>query len=167
MLFGILRYMRRRQLEKRGLFCFVYNGRLVAVDPWDTYRRIIHHESVAFDRMLPMLEEAEEPESTQVLMAICDVFGVQRWDRATKRGMTDGELSALFTAFTAYVVALKKNSSFGPISSTSTDGAPSSSQEPRPSTGPSDSGSGSTSDDAASTPDCRPCTGSETASTGI
>lgn len=156
---GWRREHERRRLEARGLFCFLVDGRLRAIDPFAAYRAIYHHPQLNLERDLPLVEEAHEPETSRVVAVLCEVFGVQRWNEATRRGLLDGELINLLAAFQGYIGALKKNTASGPSSSPSTDSP--SSTSPAPPDEPENASwdSGPAVNTSSSGPSCEPCGG--------
>lgn len=113
--------LRRRRLRRRGLFCY-HDGRKTRwADPMAVWRHLCNHSQVNMDTVADTVDAREEPETTNFLTALCEAFGVQRFDSETTSGLRDGELFDLFYALSDHFSALKKNSSPGPILSPPTE----------------------------------------------
>ena len=79
------------------------------------------HPKFNLETMGDLVEHGAEPETTIAAEAICEVFGVTRWDDRAKTGLIDWELIALMDQFHQHLEALKKKPSPGPISPEPTD----------------------------------------------
>lgn len=115
-MFGILkRWRERRRLRRRNIFTCTINGRLKAIDPWRCYRALLAHPlfvELDSDDACQRAADGEEPYCTNVLVALCDSFGLERMDD-TGRGMTDEEIFAFFADMHEYMEDLKKKRSRG------------------------------------------------------
>lgn len=112
-----LRNLLDRRQRRRGLFRYHDGRRWRYGDPFLIWRRLQNHEKCNLETMAPELDEGKEPESTIVLEAIAEVFGVQRWNDETCTGLIDWELVALLSQLDEFLEGLKKNINPGPISS--------------------------------------------------
>ena len=86
-------------------------------DPWRALREIHDDKHFNFDNVRDALEEDGE-DRRKLLDAVCNAFGVRRFDEPSGEGLTESELLALFDDLIGYMVALKKN---GPTYSTSAE----------------------------------------------
>lgn len=136
----------RRRLAQRGLFRYHDGQRIRWGDPFALWRGLVNHPEMNLETMAPLVDEGQEPETSIVLNATAEVFGVQRWDSQAGAGLTDWEILGLLTALQEYLAALKKNTSPGRTSAEPT-GPPPCSDFPGP---PSQATSASS--DSGSTP---------------
>lgn len=111
----------RRIKNQRGLFRYHDGERWRYADPFATWRSIINHSRFSIETMALEVDRGGEPETTICIEAMCEVFGVERWDKATNRGLTDWQILSLLDQFDRYLTSVKKNSSTGPTSSAPTD----------------------------------------------
>lgn len=110
-----LRNFLDRRLHRRGLFRY-HDGRHWRYgDPFLMWRRLHNHSKCNLETMAPELDDGNEPEASIVLDAICEVFGVQRWDEESKTGLIDWELIGLLAQLNGFLNDLKKNTSPGQI----------------------------------------------------
>lgn len=131
MLSYLLDLVRRRNTEKQRLLFRFDDGRQErAVDPFKVWRELQNHPTLNLERDLPFVDDGVEPETTNCLAAICQIFGVERFDPISGDGMTDWELLNLLEGLAAYLEALKKNISGGPTSPAVTAAESSTSQAP-------------------------------------
>ncbi len=107
----------KRFERERALFRFFDGTRWRAVDPWSTWRAIAGCETFDFKRQGFLVDQSSEPETSHCIAALCQIFGVSRYDDSAKTGLTDWEIISLYLDLSAYLEALKKNTSPGPISS--------------------------------------------------
>lgn len=119
---------RRWRLRDRGLFNFWDGRRWRFIDVWHVYRQLMNDARLDPDRHFPLVERGEEPETSEYLALITEIFGLHRWDG--RRGLTDGEVRNVSEAFFAVCLAVKKNGSDGSISSPPTGSESSASPEP-------------------------------------
>jgi len=104
----MLRWYRRWRLTKEGALFRYYNGRrIVYGDVLSLYRRITTHEA-NIPALLDAVDAQQEPETTQFLNAVCDVFGLERYNEKTGRGLTEWEIIAVFVRFLELLESLKK-----------------------------------------------------------
>lgn len=96
------------------LFRYWDGRRWRRADPFRLWRELFARNSIA-DLYGPAVE-GREPETTELLERLCQVFGVQRWDERTRQGLTDWEIFSLLGQFHEYLEALKKSISPGLIS---------------------------------------------------
>ena len=143
-MFRVFEFLRRRRYQRRGLFVFRDDrGRLRAIDPWRTARALLNHGRFNYPDDVPLAFAGQEPEATNLVEMVAEVFGVRRYDESTGAGLSDQELAGLVMNFEDFNAAQKKNTSPGPISSPPTGLESSDSPEPPNETGPSFTASGS------------------------
>jgi len=106
--------------QDRLLFRYWNGTKIVAIDPFRVYREVVSEKTIDFDTIGPMVEKWEEPATTLLIDLICRVFGVQRYDSETEKGLTDPELLNLFADLNDYLDYVKKKCNLGPISQPST-----------------------------------------------
>lgn len=119
-MFGILKRLRERKLRKeREVFTYFDGERFRSLDPWRCYRAFISHPKF---EAIDMEEAAEgiEPHCTDALDAICESFGLERFDMATGRGMTDAEVFDFLSDLHTYMEDLKKKRQSGATSPSAT-----------------------------------------------
>jgi hypothetical protein len=118
----MLRIYRRWRLKRSGALFRYYNGRrIVWGDVLYLYRRILHHDPDIVS-LLPAVDEQKEPETSEFLKAIEEIFGLRRFDPETGSGLTESEIVVLFQRFLHHLEHLKKkvDHGFGPQPSTET-----------------------------------------------
>ena len=71
------------------------------------YRKIIHHEADIVS-LLPAVDNQQEPETTQFLEAVTEIFGLTRYDENSGKGLTEWEIIAVFMRFLEHLNELKK-----------------------------------------------------------
>lgn len=99
-----------RGARRRGFFVFrTPQGVERAVDPFVVYRRLVHHETINLEKHATAADLGEEPETTELIEAICEIFGVTRYDETTKTGYLDWELLNLLGEYHEFLADLKKN----------------------------------------------------------
>lgn len=135
----------RRLKNRRSLFRYWNGERDVYGDPFYIWRQILNHPKFNAETMAFLVDEGSEPETTICVEAMCEIFGVQRWDSDTQSGLTDMEIIMLLDSFDAYLSGVKKNSSTGATSSPPTDSESSTSTEAPKEATSSSSGANSTS----------------------
>lgn len=142
----MLGWIRKSFLRRRpGLFRFHDGTRMRSIDPFKAFRTLIHHPEFNLDAHPPLVDLGAEPETTVTVKALCEAFGVRRWDDSTATGLTEWEILDLLRQFEVYLDALKKNGGSGPTSPQPTEPTSSSdSPERRDETGNVFSASGST-----------------------
>lgn len=119
-MFGMVRRQRRRDRD-RALFHYWDGQKARRIDPLRVWRELANHDKMDLDTMPAMADEGQEPETTTVVDAFCEVFDVHRWDDASGTGLTDSDILNLINQLQGYFAALKKNTSLGVISSEPTD----------------------------------------------
>jgi hypothetical protein len=90
-------------------------------DPFAIYRKLWNHPELNIEAQAPLVDAGQEPETTIFVTALAEVFGVERWDPETRRGLTDWEILDCFQQLNEYMLALKKNTSGWPTSSPPTE----------------------------------------------
>jgi hypothetical protein len=126
----MLNWIRRLGRQRDRIVFRYFDGRKWRVgDPFSLWRKLAHHPTVDLQTAAPMLDEGQEPESSQMLDALADVFGLHRLDSKSGDGLTDWEIKGIFLGFSAYMQGLKKSTESGPAPSPPTDSASSTSQE--------------------------------------
>ncbi len=136
MILKIKKWFRDRRLKKRRSLFRYWNGeKHVYADPFKVWRAILNHPKFNVETMAHLVDDGVEPETTMCVDAMCEIFGVTRWDAQDTTGLTDMEILTLLDSFDTYLANVKKNSSLGVTSSPPTDSVSSSSQEaPKPTT---------------------------------
>jgi hypothetical protein len=125
---------RRRRQRRMDLLRYWDGAGWRYGDPFLLYRALWNHPELNIEAQAPLVDAGQEPETTVFVTALAEIFGVQRWDPATRRGLTDWEVLDCFQQLNEYMVALKKNISgsqtslppTGSESSTGTEAAESS-----------------------------------------
>ena len=121
-MFGkITSWMERRRLRGRGLFRFFDGRRYRHVDPLRMWREVEHHSEFNLETMPEAVAVRDEKASEAFYAAMCEVFGIERFDDSTGRGMTDEEIMGLLVDLSEFLGAVKKNIDTGPISPADTD----------------------------------------------
>ena len=130
-MFGFIKsWLDKRRLGKRGIYSYSDGQRTRYADPFRIWRGIMQHPVMNFREMAPFVDAGQDPECTIVIESLCQVFGVERWDEATRRGLTDWEIVGLASSFFDWDEGQKKSTSPGPIESPPSD--PTSSSGPAP-----------------------------------
>lgn len=144
----------RRFERERALFRFWDGTGWRSIDPWRTWRAVQNCKTFSFANQLFLVDAGEDQETNACIAALCEIFGVQRFDGTA--GLTDWEILSLYLSLSDYLDALKKNTSPGPTSSPPSD--------PPSSTSPASPGEATNSSSAcSSTPNEANC-GNPTAS---
>ena len=108
-------WWRRRRQEKRRLLLEYWDGqRTRKADPWYLYRALLSQQEVDIVAVAPLVDQMQEPETSQVVGVIARAFQVHRWDPVTQTGLTDCEILNLMGDLDAYLLAVKKKFSVGP-----------------------------------------------------
>lgn len=105
---------RRRQRE-RDLIRFFDGVKIRYGDPFKIWRDLLNDPEANFETMGDAIDSGAEPETSICINAICKAFGVERWDPAKKRGLTDWQLLDLPVQLMDFFDGVKKNSSLGSI----------------------------------------------------
>lgn len=109
---GWLRSWReRRRLQGRGLFVYHDGARTRYGDPFRLYRALDHHPKMDLDKHAPLCDAGQEPETTLVVDSVCEIFGLARWNDATRAGLTDWEVLGVLNRFAVFIDSLKKSTS--------------------------------------------------------
>jgi hypothetical protein len=104
----LLRWYRRWRLKKSGALFRYYNGeRIVWADVLSLYRRIIHHEADIVS-LLPAVDKQEEPETSQFLEAVTQIFDLKPYEQGSEKGLTEWEIINVFMSFLEHLDQLKK-----------------------------------------------------------
>lgn len=152
MLRAMLCWFRGCRWRSRRLFRYWDGRRWRYGDPFVLWRAIVNHPTVNFENALPLVDEGQEPETSQVIAALYSIFDVAAWNEQQGTGLTQWEVLGVLGSFNEYLESLKKSTSPGPISSPPTEWTPSSASPAAPDPAESaSSASGST--PSASTPD--------------
>lgn len=108
-LLGLCRkYLRRRRLARAGYLFRYFDGTAYRYeDPLKLYRAILHHPAGLFD-LAPAVDQGKEPETSQFLAALCEIFSVRRYDAVSGEGLLDGEILRLFEDFCTFLAEWKK-----------------------------------------------------------
>ena len=120
-----------RDARRRGFFVFQDDrGADRIVDPFRVFRELSSSKTVDIETQLPVaMETGAEPETTDLIEFVCEVFGVKRFNAETKTGMMDAEVLALFLDFSSFLESIKKNIDPGSTSSEPTESKSSQSPE--------------------------------------
>jgi hypothetical protein len=120
MIAGVLKRWRASRLRRRGFFVQrLREGGWVVGDPLVLYRRLMNHKHLDMGRLPEVLRQGKEPEATEAMQALAEVFGVRLWDG--RQGLSEQELSDLVLAFYDHLEGLKKTPVPPPISPEPTD----------------------------------------------
>lgn len=148
-MFGFFAWLRNRRARlqserSRLIFEFSDGTKLRRADPMRVWREIQNDPEFNVQTMSALVDAQAEPETSLCLKCLCRVFGVERFDERTGRGLTDGQLLNLLVDFEDYLDTLQKKTRRGPIlpSPTESEPLPVSAVAPGETTLPS-SGSGS------------------------
>jgi hypothetical protein len=106
----------RRRNRHRLLFRFWDGEQERSADPYRLWRDLNNHPKINLEEIAPAIDEGREPETTTLIEAMAEVFGLKRFDSTTKAGLTDWEVLNLLVELDEYLLALKKNINIGPIS---------------------------------------------------
>lgn len=107
---------RKRRLERGRLLFRYYNGRSrVAADPMQLWRALLNHPSLNLENAGAILDAGKEPESSELLQVLADIFGLVRFDPKTGAGLTDLEIVDVAGQFNEYMDIIKKKLSPGPM----------------------------------------------------
>lgn len=100
--------LRQWRLWRKGFLFRYFDGRSIRyVDPRPIYRQIVYHPD-RITELLDAVERDSEPETTQFIDALADIFQVVRYDPATGKGLTDRQVVELFVAFCQFCADVKK-----------------------------------------------------------
>ena len=111
---GLLNWWRKRQRQSQRMIFRYHNGlSVIAADPLVIWRRIINNPGLQLDRCAAYINAGKEPESTEIVRSLCDIFGLRRYEPGTGLGLTDLELVDVLGDFVAYMDVVKKNISRG------------------------------------------------------
>ena len=136
-MWDIFGWIRRRRMNRRELLRYWDGSAFRYGDPFLLWRRLKHHETLTIDAELwQAADRGDEPECTQLVKAVAETFGVDRFDG--ERGLSDWEILDLYAMLLDYLDTLKKKHNPQPISSPPTDSE--SSTSPEPPSEPVDSG---------------------------
>ena len=91
------------------------------IDPVTAFRKCQHHEAMDWDNKGTLIEAGSEPETTEYVQAICDIFDVEKYDESTGEGLTETELAGLLNHLTEWLLGVKKNTSGSSTSPEPTD----------------------------------------------
>lgn len=143
-------FLTARRLRNRGLFQWHDGTRKRFSDPFTLWRAILSHTGINLSRNADAIDAGAEPECSDAIKGLCEVFGCNRWSDTTKTGLLDREVLGLLSGLTDYIEALKKNGSPGLTSPSPTDSP--SSTSPVPPSDPTNSSSDSGPADTAPKP---------------
>jgi hypothetical protein len=107
------RLWRRWRLRRSGqVFCYFDGQRKRYGDPLQLWRAFVHHPA-NLPALAPAVDEQKEPETTQFIQGVCEVFGLTRYDPLSGVGLTDAEVLMTLESFHAYLEAVKKKAGLG------------------------------------------------------
>lgn len=131
----------RRQQRRRAIFRY-WDGRAFrTADPLAVYRLLATHPKFDWERHPREIDEGDAEATDTTLSAVREVFGVQMFDAATRRGLTEAETLNLLIEFVNYLGLLKKSIRLPPILRRATGPAYSPQTNARTTNSMSDSGS--------------------------
>lgn len=139
-MWSVLGWFKRRRLARRELLRFWDGAAWRYADPFQAWRRLSHHATIQIDAHWKAADRGDEPETTELVLAIAEVFDLRRWDGID--GLTDWEVLDVFARLMGYLDDLKKKHNPSPTSSPPTDSGSSTSPAVPPAT--ANSGSDST-----------------------
>lgn len=136
-MFGFFTWLRNRRIKReserrRLLFKYFDGTKERRIDPMRAWREIQNDKEFNLETMSPLMDKQEEPETTTGLNCICKVFGVERFDDRTGKGLTDGQLMNLLADFEGYLHDLQKKTSNGQTLPSPTEPPPSSDSQAGP-----------------------------------
>jgi len=117
----LTRRLTRRRLMRRGLFPYYSGARERWADPFRVYRLLMNHATVNMETIGPEVDEGKEPATSQLVVALADIFDVKRWDDHDRTGLTDWEILQLMVDLEQFLDELKKTSDPGLTSSPPTE----------------------------------------------
>lgn len=122
-MFGFIRnWFRSRRIKRaRLLFEFWDGERFRRVDPWVVWRTFKEDKDFNYETQLDIAQNGESPEIGLFVAAMCNAFGVKRYDEKTNTGMTESEMFVLLSDLGFFFDALKKNGSTSSTASQPTD----------------------------------------------
>ena len=138
-MWSVFGWIRRRRLARRELLRYWDGTAWRLGDPFGLWRALKHHPTITINEHWDAANQGDEPETTELVTAIAEVFGVARFDGAA--GLTDWEILDLFAVLMDYLDVLKKKHNPSPTSSPPTGSGSSTSPAPRDE--PANSGSAS------------------------
>ena len=105
--FGL--FKRKPKEEPTRLLFGYWDGQKVRyADPFRLWRTLNSQTDVDIQAAAPMVDQGKEPETTQVIECLANVFGVQRWEGTTQTGLTDWEILNLLGDLDNYLLTIKK-----------------------------------------------------------
>jgi len=78
------------------------------------WRALLNHPKLNLETIGPLLDCAKEPESSDALQALAEIFGLTRFDAKTGSGLPDLEMLDVAGRFNEYMDVVKKNIAPGP-----------------------------------------------------
>lgn len=128
----VLNVLRRWYINRhRLLFTFWDGRRFRTIDPMRVMREVVAHPTINLDHG-EFVDLGEEPYFSEWVRGLAEVYGVERFDPTTGRGLTDHEILNIFSDMEEYLYAIKKKLNPGPISSAPTASTSCESKEPLP-----------------------------------
>lgn len=112
--------------KRRFLFRYHNGVRRVAADPLVILRRIMQ-QADELQVLATLFDQMREPEATEYIMRVADVFGIVRWDPERNVGLTDLEVLDVLRRFNALISEVRDRFFSGSIRRPSMDGESSSS----------------------------------------
>ncbi|MCS7239599.1 MAG: hypothetical protein NZ899_15235 [Thermoguttaceae bacterium] len=98
-------WLRRRRLVKAGYLFRYFDGLTYRyADPLAIYRALIDHPAGILE-LTAALEQGKEPETSQLLAAVAEVFGLTRFDPWTGVGLLDQKIFDLLSPAAAWIGA--------------------------------------------------------------
>jgi len=95
------RLWRRWRLRRSGqVFCYFDGQRKRYGDPLQLWRAFVHHPA-NLPALAPAVDEQKEPETTQFIQGVFEVFGLTRYDPLSGVGLTDAEVLMTLESFDA------------------------------------------------------------------
>jgi thiamine pyrophosphate-dependent acetolactate synthase large subunit-like protein len=94
--------------RRRGLFRYHNGRRWVYADPLPLYRKVLKEA----DQLVVLgaaFDQQKDPEASEFVQKLAEIFELTRYDPQTGRGLTDAEVVAVFQQFDAFLREIREN----------------------------------------------------------
>lgn len=108
--------------RRRLLFRYHNGRRRVAADPVVLYRRVLQ-EADQLSVLAAGFDEQREPEATEFVEKLAEIFALHRWDPQRGEGLTDFEVLDVFRRFNALLQEVRDRFFSGSMPPRLSDGA--------------------------------------------
>jgi hypothetical protein len=92
--------------RKRLLFRYYDGEKWVAADPLRIYRKITK-EADHLVALATAFDQQRDPEASEFIDLVAEIFGLVRYNPVTGAGLTDSEVAGVFQQFDAFVVEIR------------------------------------------------------------